>query len=778
MASITRLVNANPPAPDDGSRPVNLHDFFKQVNDFSLASFRNQKRILSFQQYLDSFCAKPVLMGRNAPQYVFDVLKHFGTRKVNGIGGKCTRFILFDAPWDNGRGALEGQETVQLELARHIRRFALSGTCDKLVLLHGPNGSAKSTVMNLLFRALEHYSTLEDGALFRFNWIFTDKGEGKGMGFGTKGDDLPRETLAFIDEALVSCKLGSELREPPIFLIPPEHRARLLDDLIARTPADTQVAERLRTPYLREGTLSTKNKQIYDALLTAYRGDWLKVIRHVQVERYFISKRYRIGAAAIEPQQAVDAGARPTAYDQGVALPVMLQGLQMMDLNGELIEASGGVVEYSDFLKRNLELNKYLLSTVERGEVTLPGVLAKLNLVMIGTCNEKQLSAFKATPDFTSYKGRIELVRAAYLLEWRKERSIYKPFIDEIRETRHVAPHSSDVAALWAVMTRLRKPEPGHYPAEISSVIRRLTPLDKAKLYDDGSVPEGINSEEKKLLRSHIPTLRDEHRDSMAEFENFLCAAYEGRRGASAREMKSLLSDAAANPDRKFLSPLGVFEAMEKLLRDKTVYDFLRLEPEDGYHDCEAFIDAVRGEYFRWVSREVYDSMGLIEESEYDRQTDEYFKHVRAYVSGEKILNPRTGAYDDPSAAVMEGVEKMMALKEPADSYRRNLITRIAAYSLEHPNERIDYHEVFSDIFDALQLSFYKAQTRAFMSLARYVLVFGGEDQSLIPAQELPKIEGTLRVMREKYKYSDDSSKEAIAFVLRTVQPTMKEGKK
>ena len=774
MAGISRISQI----PDDSPRPLNLHEFFKQVNDSSMTAFRNQKRILSFQQYLDAFCLKPVQLGRNAPQYVFDVFKHFGTRKVNGIGGKFTRFVLFDAPWDNGRGALEGQESIQLELVRHIRRFALTGFCDKLVLLHGPNGSAKSTVMNLLFRALEHYSTIEDGILFRFNWIFTEKGEGKGMGFTAKSEELPRETLAFIDETLISCKLGSELREPPIFLVPVEHRARLLDELIARNPNDPQVAERLRSPYLREGALSTKNKQIFDAILTAYRGDWLKVIRHIQVERYFISKRYRIGASAIEPQQAVDAGARPTAYEGGVQLPVMLQGMQMMDLSGELIEASGGVVEYSDFLKRNLELNKYLLSTVERGEVTLPGVLAKLNLVMIGTCNEKQLSAFKMTPDFTSYKGRIELVRAAYLLEWRKERSIYKPYIDEIRETRHVAPHTADVAALWAVMTRLRKPEPGLYPAEIAAVIRRLTPLDKAKLYDDGTVPEGLNSEEKKLLRANIPTLRDEHRDAMAEFENFVCAAYEGRRGASAREMKSLLSDAASNSERKFLSPIGIFEAMEKLLRDKTVYDFLRLEPDDHYHDCESFIESVRTEYFRWVSREVYDSMGLIAESEYDRQIEDYFKHVRAYVSAEKIQNPRTGSYEDPSNAIMEGVEKMMSLKEPADSYRRNLITRIAAYSLEHPNEKIDYHEVFSDIFDALAESFYRAQTRAFMSLARYVLVYGGEDASLIPAQELPKIEGTLRVMRDKYRYNDDSAKEAIAFVLRTVQPTIKELKK
>ena len=59
---------------------------------------------------------------------------------------------------------------------------------------------------------------------------------------------------------------------------------------------------------------------------------------------------------------------------------------------------------------------------------------------------------------------------------------------------------------------------------------------------------------------------------------------------------------------------------MEKLLRDKSVYDFLRLEADEGYHDCEAFIEAVRFEYFRWVSSEVYDSMGLVATTEYDRQ--------------------------------------------------------------------------------------------------------------------------------------------------------------
>jgi len=749
---------------------VDITKLLKDISDQSVEAFKGQKRILSFPQYMEAFCANPVRLGRNSAQYVFDVFEHFGTREVQGIGSKNTRWNLFDAPWDNGRDPLVGQEPVQAELHRHLKRFAATGRADKLVLLHGPNGSAKSTFISLLIRALEFYSTLDEGTSFRFNWIFTERSESKSMGFGSGRDELPKETLAFIDDVLISCKLSSELRELPIFLIPNEHRAKLLDELIAADPADNHRVERLRAPFLREASLSTKNKQVFDALMSAYRGDWLKVVRHVQVERFFISKRYRTGAAAIEPQQAVDAGTRPMTFEHGVALPTLLQGLQLVEMVGELVEASGGIVEYSDILKRNLELNKYLLSTVERGEVNLPGAVAQLNLVMLGTCNEKQLSAFKQTPDFTSYKGRIELVRAPYLLEWRKERAIYDPFIVEIRETRHVAPHSADVAALWAVLTRLRRPDPGKYVSELAGVVRRLTPLEKAKLYDSGTVPDGLSTEEKRLLRGHIPQLRDEHRDGIAEFEGFVCAAYEGRRGASAREMKSIIAEAASNPSRQFLSPLGLFESMGGLLRDKSVYDFLRLDPDENYHDCEAFIAEVRSEYFRWVSVEVYDSMGLVEETEYDKRVDDYFKHVRAYVAGEKIQNPRTGQFEDPSVQVLEGLEKLMSLRESPDAFRRNLITKIAAYSLEHPKEKIDYHDIFADVFKNLRDSYYRDKAKALIQLAQYVLVSGTDDKGLIPASERPKVERTLKMMRDKYSYSDESAKEAISFVLQMIR--------
>src|SRR5690242_3459012 len=118
---------------------LDLNDYLKRVSDQSQDAFKGQKRILSFQQYLEAFCANPVRLGRNAPQYVLDVYDHYGTKQTEGIGGRVTRWKLFDAPWENGRDSLQGQEQIQQELHRHLHRFAVTGSADKLVLLHGPN---------------------------------------------------------------------------------------------------------------------------------------------------------------------------------------------------------------------------------------------------------------------------------------------------------------------------------------------------------------------------------------------------------------------------------------------------------------------------------------------------------------------------------------------------------------------------------------------------------------------------------------------------------------
>ena len=148
------------------------------------------------------------------------------------------------------------------------------------------------------------------------------------------------------------------------------------------------------------------------------------MLRHVQVERYFISQRYRTGAVTIGPQMSVDAGERQITADRSVAaLPTSLKATTLFEAYGELIEAAGGLLEFSDLLKRPLDAFKYLQISIETGEVSLQQQSVQLNCVMMGSANEVHLGAFREHPEFASFRGRLEMVRAPYLRSFLEEKA-------------------------------------------------------------------------------------------------------------------------------------------------------------------------------------------------------------------------------------------------------------------------------------------------------------------------------------------------------------------
>jgi serine protein kinase len=150
--------------------------------------FTRNRRVMSFAEYLNLVVAEPLRQLRSSTQYIVDCLDHYGTSMVKYPWGEVRRFHLFDAPWAGGEDRLFGQEPVQNAVYRVLRSFVQDGRANKLILLHGPNGSAKSTFIRCLGRGLEHYSTLDEGALYRFSWIFpTQKHTRGGIGFGGAG---------------------------------------------------------------------------------------------------------------------------------------------------------------------------------------------------------------------------------------------------------------------------------------------------------------------------------------------------------------------------------------------------------------------------------------------------------------------------------------------------------------------------------------------------------------------------------------------------------------
>lgn len=677
-----------PPAPQRAALALTELDNIAQS---MVRRFQEGRRVLSFQQYLELFASSPGRYGRDAARYVRDMFDHFGTRTVTKPWGEVVRYNLFDLAWEGHAGyhgreaALIGHEELQAEIYRSLSNFVQEGRANRLILMHGPNGSAKSTIAGCILRALEHYATLDEGALYRFHWVFPSRKTVRGsIGFGgeIKPSASDGASYAHLDDSQIDTRLVIELRDHPLFLLPiPERRA-----LIQRLYADA--GEKDGPPdWLMSGKLSHKNQQVFEALLTSYKGSLGEALRHVQVERYFISRRYRVGAVTVGPALSVDAGERQITADRSLAsLPTSLQATTLFEAHGELIEAAGGVLEFSDLLKRPIDAFRYLQITLETGEVSLQQQTVQTNVVMIGSANEIHLNAFREHPEFPSFRGRFELIRAPYLRSYVDEQTIYDgqiaPFVK-----RHVAPHATRVAAQFAVLTRMRQPEAKRYSDALAPIVSSLTAVEKMELFATGTAPERLDPDAQKVLRAGIEQIYN---------ESFSSADFEGKAGVSPREVRTLLLDAAQSPAHACLSPFAVLAELDELCKRISEYDWLKEKQlAGGYHDHRLFRDVVRTRLLDTLEEQMRAASGLVDETRYAELFDRYITHVGIWVKGEKIRNPVTGDFENPDERMMREIEGLLGVRGKQDDHRRGLISTIAAWAIDHPGAKIVNTVVF-----------------------------------------------------------------------------------
>jgi predicted Ser/Thr protein kinase len=411
-------------------------------------------------------------------------------------------------------------------------------------------------------------------------------------------------------------------------------------------------------------------------------------------------------------------------------------------------------------LKRPLETYKYLLGASETAEVPLEHFILQLDEVLIASSNEKHLAAFKELPDFASFKGRIELIRVPYLRRYRVEQQVYDAQVTALTVGKHVAPHATEVAAMWAALTRLKKPIPDRYSKELREMVEKLTPMEKLMAYELGQAPARFSLAQARELKSHLVDL---YRESDA-YPN-----YEGRTGASAREIKTALFNAAQSADYPCLHPIAVFEELKSLCKDKSLYEFLQQEVVDGYHEHETFISAVEDEYLNRVDHEFRESMGLIVESQYQELFERYIQHVSHWVKGEKMRNRLTGESEPPDERRMAEMEQVVMPKgEVASDFRRGLISSIGAHKLENPDSAMDYRRIFPDLIGHLRDHFFDERKRVLRKNKENILKYLSEERTSLSTKEQGQVQETLKNLEARYGYCEHCAKDSLVFLMRT----------
>ena len=232
-------------------------------------TFRLQHWEGSFWEYLELVLANPRL-ARDAFQRIYDMILHFGTERYSYLKEDYVHYKFFDDPMDEGTDAVYGLDAALMRLVEFFKSAAQGyGTEHRILLLHGPVGSSKSTIVRLLKRGIEQYSRLDEGSLYSFAWKI-------------ESDDGHAEVFP------------CPMHEEPLKLIPRQPRKDILAKINSELPEDRQVRI--------EGDLDPFCRKTFEDLLIRYDGDWRKVMDHIVVRRIALSEKDRIGIGTFQPK--------------------------------------------------------------------------------------------------------------------------------------------------------------------------------------------------------------------------------------------------------------------------------------------------------------------------------------------------------------------------------------------------------------------------------------------------------------------------------------------
>jgi len=681
---------------------------------------RPHNQVLSFAGYMEHFTKHASKECRPTFRYLLDMFNHFGKTKDNHFN-----LFLMDEP---DCPAVYGQDRPEQALYENLINFFEEGINNKFILLVGPNGSSKTSLVKKIMKGAELYSETTEGSLYSFSWVFPNEIYVKGaMGLSPNAKAQDVDSYANLDDKSISAILPSELKDHPLLLIPLNYRQKIIDKHLLKSP---KVLESVRKSYLYRGDLSKRNRMIYDALLKNYKGDHKEVLKHIKVERFTISRRYSTGAVTIEPQIHVDAKMQQITMDKRLqSLPPSLQSLNLFSMQGEMVLANRGILEYSDLLKRPLDAFKYLLMTMETGTINLNGILTELDIFFIGTSNEIHLAGFKQHPDYNSFKGRFNFIRVPYLLNFKEEENIYQNQIKGLRLKTFFEPYSLRVLCLFAVMTRLRACQSKNFSDKnLATITSNLNPIEKSLLLTEEPKFPNLDIESHQILESGLEELRDEFR-----YENL----YEGKFGLSPRDIKKIIYKLASK--YKNATFMDVLDHLEKMILEKNEFDFLNMTPQGDYHNPIRFISLLREYALNLFDRELRDSLGLVDERSYEEHIKKYICNINSMIKGEKVHNKITGKFEDYNEYFIKEFEKSIALTEQPQKFRSFLISKLGAFALDNPGKDIVYGEVFPDVVHKLQESFRNEQKKYIQNISKNLVFYEEEIDSKID-KDLPSV--------------------------------------
>ncbi|HQU73656.1 MAG TPA: serine protein kinase, partial [Calditrichia bacterium] len=383
----------------------------------------------SFEDYLDIVKKDPLVL-RSAYQRLYDMILSYGSEVYEDSRKRMIRYHFFSDPIDNGRDAVFGLDAYLMKLMNTIKAAAYRyGTEKRVLLLHGPVGSSKSTIVRLLKKGLEAYSRSDAGTLYTFEW-----------------HDIPKH---FSDpEGSEKENIPCPMHEEPLHLITPDVRSEFLDKLLGNKKDGVNIP----------GTLCPSCRQIYRDLFTLYEGDWGRVLGHVRVKRILLSEKDRIGIGTFQPKDEKNQDSTELTGDinyRKIAEYGSDSDPRAFNFDGEFNISNRGLVEFIEMLKLDVAFLYDLLSASQEHKIK-PKKFPQTDIdeVIIGHTNEPEYRKLQNNEFMEALRDRTVKIDIPYITKLTEEIRIYrKDYNNQMIRGKFIAPHTVEMAAMWAVLT-------------------------------------------------------------------------------------------------------------------------------------------------------------------------------------------------------------------------------------------------------------------------------------------------------------------------------------
>jgi serine protein kinase len=316
-------------------------------------------------------------------------------------------------------------------------------------------------------------------------------------------------------------------------------------------------------------------------------------------------------------------------------------------------------------------------------------------------------------------RDRTVKIDIPYVTRLKDEIKIYeKDFNAERVKGKHIAPHTIEIAAMWATLTRLVQPKHAN-----------LTLLQKLKLYNGKTLPG--------FTEDNVIELKRE-------------AVNEGMHGISPRYIQDKISNAlVAHPEESCVNPFMVLHELEAGLRHHSL-----ITSQEQLQHCRELLAVVKEEYEDIVKNEVQRAIAADEDA-LMRLCSNYIDNVKAYTQREKVRNRYTGNYEDPDERLMRSVEEKIDIPEGRkDDFRREIMNYIGALAID--GKRFDY-KTNERLQKALELKLFEDQKDT-IKLTSLV-------SSVVDKATQEKIDVVKSRLIRNYGYCDVCATDVLSFV-------------